>query len=466
MMKNTIRSLLASVGAAAFLIATSGIAAGAAEWHVAVNGTAAGNGSAEKPWDLATGLGKGPGVKGGDTVWVHGGTYQTGSQVNLVGAKDSPIVIRNYKNERATVASLDVGCTMGTGPSYLRIWGFEVTNRKIGGRDVGIYVGNSSPGHKASTDVKVINNIVHDCGGVSVATWSSVADGEYYGNVIYYSGYDEDGGRGHGHGFYIQHKPPDWVKIRDNIVFRHFNMGLQVWGSDKAFKENVLIEGNTFFSTGEISHSSGFATNIWLSPTNNIKVLSNNTYAPPYAPSQGNCNTAGNNMEIKDNYFVAPGPTAQAAWLGNAHEGYAMNDNGFYGVVNMNGHNIDPATYGKGNYKIAATGKKIFVRKNEFEPGRANITVYNWDKSDKVDVDVPEAVGLKAGDEYEVRDVQNWFDKPAATGKFDGKAVTIPMTGLTVAAPIGLTDKYKTPPHTAPQFGAFVILKAGTAGAK
>ena len=85
-------------------------------------------------------------------------------------------------------------------------------------------------------------------------------------------------------------------------------------------------------------------------------------------------------------------------------------------------------------------------------------TFFNWQKSDKVEVDVKD-IGMKQGDAFEIRDVENYFGKPVVTGKYDGKPVTIPMTGLTVAAPIGRSDEYKTPPHTAPEFGAFVILK-------
>ena len=32
------------------------------------------------------------------------------------------------------------------------------------------------------------------------------------------------------------------------------------------------------------------------------------------------------------------------------------------------------------------TGVKVFVRPNHYEPGRANITIYNWDKAATVDV--------------------------------------------------------------------------------
>ena len=32
-------------------------------------------------------------------------------------------------------------------------------------------------------------------------------------------------------------------------------------------------------------------------------------------------------------------------------------------------------------YSARPTGTKVFVRPNKYEPGRANITIYNWDKA-------------------------------------------------------------------------------------
>jgi hypothetical protein len=134
-----------------------------------------------------------------------------------------------------------------------------------------------------------------------------------------------------------------------------------------------------------------------------------------------------------------------------------MNNNTFIGLI----VGFTPDQFGKGNVHLPdrpTTGKKIVVRANKYEEGRANIAIFNWDKSDKVAVDVKN-IGLKKGDAYEIRDAQDFYGKPVVTGTYDAKPISIPMTGLTVAAPIGRSADYKTPPHTAPEFGVFVIMK-------
>ena len=45
---------------------------------------------------------------------------------------------------------------------------------------------------------------------------------------------------------------------------------------------------------------------------------------------------------------------------------------------------------------------------------------------------------------------------PLFTSAYDGTTLTIPMTGLTVAPPIG--SPVRAPPHTAPGFGVFVVV--------
>jgi hypothetical protein len=73
----------------------------------------------------------------------------------------------------------------------------------------------------------------------------------------------------------------------------------------------------------------------------------------------------------------------------------------------------------------------------------------------QVVVDVA-GIGLKTGDRYVVRDAEDFFGKPIVEGVWDGKSISIPMTGLTAAAPLGLP----APPHTAPAFGCFIIRNA------
>ena len=91
----------------------------------------------------------------------------------------------------------------------------------------------------------------------------------------------------------------------------------------------------------------------------------------------------------------------------------------------------------------------------QFEPGRANIVIYNWDLKPSVPVDLT-ASGIKVGDHYQIRDVENWFNGPVVSGTYSGAPVSIPMTGLTVMQPFGSIPY--PPSHTAPQFGVFVLL--------
>jgi hypothetical protein len=98
------------------------------------------------------------------------------------------------------------------------------------------------------------------------------------------------------------------------------------------------------------------------------------------------------------------------------------------------------------------TGTEIFIRPNKYESGRANVIIYNWGKSPTVQVDLSSV--LKIGDNFEFRDAYNFLGTPIITGAYNG-VITVPMTGLTVAPAIG----FPTPPHTAPEFGVFVVIK-------
>jgi hypothetical protein len=96
---------------------------------------------------------------------------------------------------------------------------------------------------------------------------------------------------------------------------------------------------------------------------------------------------------------------------------------------------------------------KVFVRPNRYEPGRANIVVYNWDNLNQVAVDVRQVVTIGAA--YEVRNAQDFFSAPVLTGTFDGEPLRLPMNGLSTARPMG---QLRTPPATGPTFNVFVLF--------
>jgi hypothetical protein len=102
----------------------------------------------------------------------------------------------------------------------------------------------------------------------------------------------------------------------------------------------------------------------------------------------------------------------------------------------------------------APTGLRVFVRPSQYEPGRANVIVYNWDKKDSVEVDLKDV--LKSGAKYRVMNAQDFFGKPVAEGTFDGKPVALPMKEYRAPAPVGKPDYVA--PATGPEFNVFVVL--------
>ena len=64
---------------------------------------------------------------------------------------------------------------------------------------------------------------------------------------------------------------------------------------------------------------------------------------------------------------------------------------------------------------------------------------------------------LEPGDAFEIRDAQNYFGPPVASGTYAGKSVEIPMGGTAVAAPVGTPVKPYV--HTPKEFGAFVVRR-------
>src|SRR5262249_46520739 len=84
---------------------------------------------------------------------------------------------------------------------------------------------------------------------------------------------------------------------------------------------------------------------------------------------------------------------------------------------------------------------KIAALLNQYEAGRANIVVYNWDRKNQVELDVSGA--LRNGERFEVRNAQDFYGPPVSSGVYDGAPLRLPMAGS----------------QPAQEFGAFVLMK-------
>jgi hypothetical protein len=463
------------------------------EYFVSPNGGAQGDGSQSNPWDLATALKPASAIQPGSTVWLRGGTYGNGTTIfesRLAGTADKPIKVRQYAGERATIN----GGLAIYGPNTW-YWGFEVTNNNPD-RSAARGAPECVDTYDGSAGVKLINLVLHDC-SQGMGFWTPAENGEAYGNLIYYNGY-QDTDRGHGHGIYTQNQNGT-KSITDNIIFDQFGLGIQAYGSSNASVRGFDVQGNIVFNNGAISKDTTNVDNILFAvgqPMDSIRVENNYTYHDPDANkgysrlgwSMGG--SANKDITVRNNYWMG-GQTALEVWYwdnvtftgnttysktsinmilstlsGQSSKGYNWDNNTYYGrgVFRVGGDQNSPWDAWRSLTGVDANSKMVggapaglwtFVRPNKYESGRANIAIYNWDHTDKVNVDLSGV--LSSGDNYEIRDALNFFGNPVASGTYGGGSVSIPMTGLQTAAPVGTVPA--PPVHPAPQFGAFILLK-------
>jgi hypothetical protein len=466
-----------------------------AEFHVSPEGKPSGSGSADSPWDLATALAPPPAVRPGDTIWLHQGSYTGNFTSKLAGTPAAPIVVRQYSGETATLCGVDAKPT-----PVLRIEGsatwfedFTITNSNsvrtfsaplpdsqvLRNRAVDVYGSNT----------KLINLIIHDA-GQGAGLWSQAADTELYGCIIYNNGVLAPD-RGHGHGVYMQND--HGVKIlRDNILFNEFGSLLQAYGSAAASIRNIRMEGNVAFNGRFIVGGAN--------PAEDILFRSNFFYRT--RPGFGYDSKANQRLTIEDNYLpsgvnfnwwrdvtvrnntfydmvqdgqsktiavtLAPGGTTADYTIDhNTYFQSYENGNDFYVRFPRYGANYtfpkwqQELGYDKSSVYHTAAGQRVgppnavFVRRNEYDQARAHVIIYNWEHRDTVDVDVS-ALGLRPGDSWELRNVQNYLLE-SVSGVYAGGPIQVPMNKWTVAKPFG----YEKPlgRSTFPEFGVFVLQK-------
>jgi hypothetical protein len=433
---------------------------GGRTFFVGPEGTPNGAGTRESPWDLASVFSGGHGLKGGDVVWVVEGTYKGCFTTKMNGAEGKPIVVRAIPGQRAVLDSNKSGkedAFVITGSNQV-IWGLEIANTDPEG-----YKGLPGGYQVRAKNSKMINCTVHDvaCCGF----WSPAVDSEMNGNVLYYIGNDSpDGSRGSGHNMYTQNEKGTKV-VKDNIIFYGFSFGIHAY-TEGGNIDGYEIIGNTWFQNGVASKISGHKADCLLGglKPGHRYVLRENM---GWSAGMGRCVQFGygadgcSDLKLFDNYF------AGTVSFNKSFTDVEMKNNFFCGPVSGK---IDTAQFPENKFSFRESTPRVFVRPNDYEPGRANVTVFNWGGAPAVPVDISKAVPV--GAEFEVRWVENYFKGPVAGGVYKGGPVVLPMEGLELAQPCGMTDAVTERKRTSKEFRVFVVNswtpgtrpKAGEAG--
>ena len=443
-------------------------------------GSATAAGTLLDPWDLATALAPPDVVQPGDTIWLRNGVYHGCFISRLTGTSSKPIVVRGFPHEQPVIDG--AGCEdapLSVFGGFTWYWGLEVRNSSPlagGGNNVNLY----------GEEVKAINLVVRDASNSGIGFWSEGAGGEVYGCLIFNNGTKNN----LDHGIYMQNAVGT-KRVADNIIFDQWGFGIHAYGSSSAALRGFLIEGNVLFNNGQIG-TAGSAPNILIgggTPAQSVTLRDNMTYHAPDAGTNVRLGYDADNVDVTvdGNRFVGGSPVlAMRSWSSavvraNLFVGSrnlisllgSLRGFGWSGNRQYAGNSVDaywefedqrlafvPWTQatGLGGGELQGTSSpasaEVIVRPNQYQPGRANIVVYNWAGAPSTSVDVSTVVA--AGDSFEIRNAQTYFGPPVIRGIYPGGPVTIPLAPVTPTPPLGRASQ--SPPSTSPLFGVFVVL--------
>jgi hypothetical protein len=444
------------------LILIQTVIALSSQFHVTTAGSSAGNGSVGSPWNLTTALNQPSAVRPGDTIWVHGGTYNGTYTPRLNGTASQPIIVRAYNNERVTIdgGNSDGNPIFYVASTYTWFWGLEIMSSQTTKIALISQPNNSWPidipmgegvviyqNGNGGTGCKFINLIVHDT-RQGFSSWKDAVGAEVYGCVVYDNGWlgpDQT----HGHNFYVQNV--DGTKIfSDNYVLRAYSHGIQSYGSDAAYANNLQFEGNVvvnnvgrgfLLGTGNAALNPVFKDNVVY---RDEATCGTTLFIMNYGTTAGTQNAV-----VTGNYFLGGLLTF------NYNTNMTFNGNTLY---NSSTGGDAPSMSGNTVLSSKPSTNSVLLRRNKYDPRRANITILNWQGLDYVDVNVSSV--LQNGDTFEVRDAQNYFATPVISGTYTGQSLHLPLVGLSIPAKVG--NDPRTVSHTQKDLGTFVLVGYGS----
>lgn len=431
-------------------------------------------------------------------MWLTSGNYLLGHlDTKIKGSPEHPITFRPLPGAQARI---DGSLSFYSSPGYVILRDLELyssnpdrvsaeTNVGFSPTDITIIPGIAS----YAPNMSFVNLIVHDETRHGFYVSQSASNNVIYGSLVYNNGWMSPD-NAEGHGIYVQ-GANGGREVAENIVFNNSGADLHVYENAPNLRlAGVTLVGNVAFNAGAIQNVRPYRD--WIvgvdAPAINADriVLRNNmgyvTQYGSYSQVQVGRDGVNGSVALLNNYLpqgLAMNNWTIAAVAGNFLMGQHTNDavslnqtqvllaaawNGNRYTLSVDATGFSGNSIGFGftgwqgatgfdsnsTYRVGyPSGTEIFVRPNAYEPGRANIIVYNWDHLTNVAVDVSSV--LTSGATYEVRNAEDFFGPPVLSGVFDGTPLHLPMTGLTVAAPNG---SLITPPPTGPTFNVFVLL--------
>lgn len=422
----------------------------------------------------------------GDTLFLLDGTYTGTYQVNIKGADGLPVIIGPINDHRAVIdGGLTIGDLQGEKGSYIVVRDFIITNNDPWRGTWETPEGTISrpPGVNVQAPfVSVINNFIHD-GGIGISGYSAARECLVYGNVIWNSGWADDV-LGGAQNIYMHSSKKT---IRHNVFAGAFKRTVQLHGNQGALTESsvsenvaickesflvgsynipnhdLVIDGNHILGWAEIGYV--------YDPNDNVTVRKNIIYSQSYS---GIRFIRWKNVNLFANRIIKPSHLSVDIFLPSDDirdlTNYSIDSNQYYqsssgykAPFEIRKHKaISFSDWQKEGFDRNGSftyhfpdANETYVYPNEF-PGDKRmgmVVIWNWEELAQVNVDL-EKLGLIEGKTYMWRNAQDPLGD-TSTWTFSSGPYSFPMTGHTVAYPIGFDELLV--PNQFPTFGCFII---------
>jgi hypothetical protein len=323
-----------------------------------------------------------------------------------------------------------------------------------------------------------------------------------YGCVIFNNGWRSPD-NAEGHGIYVQGADGN-REVKDNLVFNNSGADLHIYENNTNYHlAGITLDGNVAFNAGTLQNVRNYrdilvGVDAPAISADRIVFKNNLGYLPPsagaddavqigrdginggvailnnYLPQGLEVNNwtiaavSGNTVAAQGTNYTVSLNEAQAslsaAWNNNSYwvpptGGGFLCGTGALSLSNTGGLSFSGWQNATGFDENSTSeignlgGTRVFIETNQYEAGRANITVYNWSNLTNVAVDV--SFALTPGAPFEVRNAEDFFAGPVLSGVFSNQLLNLPMTGLSAAIPNG---PMLAPQPTGPTFNVFVLL--------
>lgn len=412
----------------------------------------------------------------GDRYWLLSGDYEGGYSLSASGTAADPIVYRAAPGARARV----LGGLVITG-EHNWVWGLEVTDPDDR------YDGASISAEARGT--VLVNNVLHDEGfDTSLASWNK-PDQIVYGNVVYHGHHNiytqntaDAGSRYFVHNVSLDAKPDSEGRngpfefhayaeggdvsgfyLRGNVFADSTRAGRMLIGGRNATANDRHVIVDNYFHRASLQL--GYARPVQAVVTGNylvdsqfsyeyfwgvgeiqfpdipaIVVLDNELYMrnseDRYVFVRSSAYTGYNPDGSYSRSDGIPPLRSQDSWDRNTYSPRFMGAieaaGSRQGVLGLSAWG--DATADRGNRFDASgrevpfpTGVKVALIPNDYEEGRANLIVYNFDGSGSVGVDLSSVI--RAGQFYYVYAAKSAFSDPVAWGFYRGGTVGVPLDG-------------------------------------